>query len=275
MDQSWLFSRILASSARGAYPKARKWLWKTIYNVLSINWRDPDWRFMNYGYRPDGEPFELLPEDEPDRAFVGLYVQAMDGLETSGARVLEVGSGRGGGASYIARYLQPLSVMGLDYSAVTVRRARELNSGVPRLSFERGDAEHLPFPDASFDIVVNIESSHCYSDMVAFTTEVARVLRPGGMFTFADLRSAVLIPDLDKILTASGLEVVEERNLAPGVIAALDAAEDRKRARISKAPFMKRFMAEFSGTRGSVLYAGISSGDVAYVARRLKKPDAS
>lgn len=275
MEQSWLFSRILASSVRGAYPRATKWLWKTVYDVLSMNWRDQDWRFMNYGYHPDGEPFVLLPEDEPERPSIGLYAQALDGIETHGARVLEVGCGRGGGASYVARYLQPASVVGLDYSAATVRRAQELNSGVPRLSFQRGDAEHLPFPDASFDIIVNIESSHCYSNMPAFAAEVARVLRPGGWFTFADMRLAQVVPDLDRMLTAPGLEIVEKRDLTPGVMAALDADEARKRARIDRAPVMKRFMAEFSGTRGSILYTGIASGEVAYVARRLKKPDVS
>ena len=47
----------------------------------------------------------------------------------------------------------------------------------------------MPFPVSSFDAVVNIESSHCYESMDAFLAEVCRVLRPGGRFFFADLRT--------------------------------------------------------------------------------------
>ena len=48
--------------------------------------------------------------------------------DMAGARVLEIGSGRGGGSRYIARYHAPASVTGLDYSPETVRIARRLNA---------------------------------------------------------------------------------------------------------------------------------------------------
>jgi SAM-dependent methyltransferase len=271
MNQSWLFSRILQSYADNQFPRARKWLWSKVYDVLSLGFRDRDWRFMNYGFIPPGEPYPLRPEDEPERAFMGLYIQALEGLPVAGARVLEVGCGRGGGVRYVARYLDPVAVVGLDYSAQTVHRARALNSDVARLTFEQGDAERLPFADQSFDIVVNIESSHCYGNVEAFAREVARVLRPGGWFTFADLRPPAMMPELDRWLAAPGMVLVESRNLAPGVIAALDATDARKRERIGKLSLMRPFMSEFAGTRGSTIYQGLVHGHAVYVARRLQK----
>jgi SAM-dependent methyltransferase len=266
-----MFSNVLNAVERGAFPRTQKWAWRGVYNILSRFWRDDDWRFMNYGFMPEGAAFPLKAEDEPERAFIGLYHQAVEGLPLAGARVLEIGSGRGGGSRYIARYHAPASVVGLDYSPETVRLARRLNADTASLSFEVGDAERLPFADGSFDVVVNIESSHCYANVPAFASEAARVLAPGGWFTFADMRPKGKLPELDRQLSVPGLELVAERSLSVGVVAALDAAEARKRERIGRARLMRRFMTEFSGAQGSILYKGLSGGGVVYVARRYRK----
>lgn len=271
---SRLFAGLLNAVERGAFPRTRKLAWRLLYNRLSRSWRDDDWRFMNYGFLPDGAPFALAPEDEPERASIGLYQQAMDGLPVAGARVLEVGSGRGGGARYVARYFAPSTVTGLDYSADTVRLARSLNSDASNLAFEVGDAESLPFADGAFDIVVNIESSHCYGDMPRFAREVARVLAPGGWFTFADMRGRAAIAALEAQLLESGLDCVAKRDISPGVVAALDAAEERKQARIRRVRILRHFITEFAGSRGTLLYNGLRNGDVVYVAHRYRKPPA-
>ena len=48
----------------------------------------------------------------------------------------------------------------------------------------QGDAQDLPFPDESFDAVINVEASHIYPNFERFLGEVARVLRPGGHFLY-------------------------------------------------------------------------------------------
>ena len=265
------FSGLLDAIDRGAFPKARKLLWRVLYNMLSRRWRDDDWRFMNYGFLPSGPGFPLSQDDEADRPFIGLYAQAVDGLPLAGARVLEIGSGRGGGARYVARYHQPASVTGIDYSPATVRLARRLNRDTANLTFEVGDAEKLPFADASIDVVVNIESSHCYGDVAAFAREVERVLAPGGWFTFADMRGRSALPQLRQQLAIPGMTLLSETDLSKGVIAALDAAELRKRTRIAKIRFMRGFVAEFAGAQGSVLYRELSEGGVVYIAQRYQK----
>ena len=152
-----------------------------------------------------------------------------------------------------------------------MRRAQKLNADTLALSFVQGDAENLPFPDASFDIVVNIVSSHCYGDVPSFAREVARVLKPGGIFTFADMRPKSQLALLDEQLAAPGLELIDKRNISPNVVAALNAAEARKQARIGKALFLRRFISEFSGSKGSVLYKALTGGSVVYQARRYRQ----
>lgn len=65
-----------------------------------------------------------------------------------------------------------------------------------------GDAEKLPLADASFDAVLNVESSHCYGNVETFFREAARVLRPDGRFLFADFRLQKEMPALEAKLSA-------------------------------------------------------------------------
>ncbi|MBB4852731.1 ubiquinone/menaquinone biosynthesis C-methylase UbiE [Mycobacteroides chelonae] len=65
-----------------------------------------------------------------------------------------------------------LNLDGIDFC----RRRHDL----PGLEFVQGDAESPSFPDQSFDVVINLESSHLYPHFPVFLTEGARVLRPGG-----------------------------------------------------------------------------------------------
>ena len=72
-----------------------------------------------------------------------------------GTRVLDVAAGRGTGAFFVAERFG-CEVVGVDYSERNIdeaerdTKARGLSG---RVSFQRGDAEQLPFPDGSFDAV--------------------------------------------------------------------------------------------------------------------------
>ncbi|MBP0492351.1 class I SAM-dependent methyltransferase [Pararoseomonas indoligenes] len=267
-----LFRRVLRATERGAFPGLRRWIWRRSYNLLSRLSGTPRWAFLNYGYIGPGAPFALRPEEEPSRPFVGLYHQAVEGLPLKAASVLEVGSGHGGGAAYVARHYAVDAVTGVDIARQTVRRAIRLNAGVPRLTFREGDAEALPFPDASFDIVVNVESSHCYGSMDRFAAEAARVLRPGGWLTWADMRSPAMLPDLDNAFARAGLVLRTEAEINEGVVAALDAMEAAKSAAITRIRPLRPVMRQFAGMQGSVLYRALQRRRVLYLARRYQKP---
>jgi len=55
------------------------------------------------------------------------------------------------------------------------------------------------------------------------------------------------------------------------VVRALDAANARKQHRIARVWLVRRFMAEFAGTKGSLLYRGLISGEVVYKSGRFRK----
>ncbi|MEE4247851.1 MAG: methyltransferase domain-containing protein [Kangiellaceae bacterium] len=71
-----------------------------------------------------------------------------------------------------------------------------------------GDAENLSnIRDGIIDILINVESSHCYGNMPAFLREVERVLKPGGYFSFADFRGTDQVNELDAMIDATPLEL--------------------------------------------------------------------
>jgi SAM-dependent methyltransferase len=151
---------------------------------------DEDELFLNFAYEEDppmGMPLE--PADERNRGCIQLYHATASQVDLNGKKVLEVGCGHGGGASYIKRYLGPASYTGLDLNPTGVAFCRKRHQE-PGLDFVQGDAQDLPFPDQSFDAVVNVESANYYPDQAKFFNEVARVLRPGGHFLYTDCQPA-------------------------------------------------------------------------------------
>jgi ubiquinone/menaquinone biosynthesis C-methylase UbiE len=94
---------------------------------------------------------------------------------TPGMRVLDLGCGVGHLLTWLTAHA-PARYHGLDLSLNSLRAAR--SAGLRDLSV--GDAEHLPFRDASYDRVVCNGAAHHLPDLRAALCEVRRVLRPGG-----------------------------------------------------------------------------------------------
>ena len=131
----------------------------------------------------------------------------------------------------------------------------------------------MPFPNSSFDAVVNIESSHCYESMDTFLAEVCRVLRPGGRFFFADLRSTDGVNTLRKQFSACGLTVEKQTDITTNVLTALRLDNARKLGLIDALiprVFHWPFRA-FAGIEGTRNYAGLQSGKLSYVSAQLAK----
>ena len=249
-------------------PALRRLLWRWWYGRLAKRYRGADWTFMNYGFlSPTGPVLTLDPADEADRLCIQLYHRVASAANLAGRDVLEVGSGRGGGASFIARYHHPRRITGLDYSPQAVALCRRRHTDVANLTFVAGDAESLPFPDAAFDAVLNVESSHCYGHIDKFFAEAARVLRPGGWFLYTDFRAATDLPALQAALAAQpGWEQVEDEDITAAVAAALEADDARKRALIAEfipARFRHLF-GEFAGLVGGQMHTGFRDRTIRY-----------
>ena len=230
---------------------------------------------MNYGYAPldhKTEKLNLDDADESNRYSIQLYHNVARVVNIKDLNVLEVGNGRGGGSYYIKRYLKPKTMVGVDFSEKTVAFCNK-NYFVEGLSFVTGNAEFLPFADNSFDVVINVESSHCYGSMETFLNQVKRVLRQGGYFLYADFRSKHKIDVFHKQLRHSGMTLIKETNITPNVTEALNLDNERRMLFIQKLLprlLLKSFQ-EFASVKGSKNYERFRNGRFIYLSFVLQK----
>jgi SAM-dependent methyltransferase len=103
--------------------------------------------------------------------------------------VLDLGCGIGGPARYLASTLK-CHVTGVDLSPSFIDAATYLTERCglsDRVTFEVGDALHLPFDDASFDTVFLQHVAMNIENRAALYAEVGRILKPGGRLAAFDL----------------------------------------------------------------------------------------
>jgi ubiquinone/menaquinone biosynthesis C-methylase UbiE len=200
--------------------------------------------FFNFGYEED--PPMALPleaSDEPNRYCIQLYHVTASQVDLTGKKVLEVSCGAGGGASYIMRTLGPAAYTGLDLNPASVEKCRKSHD-VPGLDFVQGDAQNLPFPDESFDAVLNVEASHQYPEFHTFLAEVVRVLRPGGYFLYTDNRRPDALDWWDKFFAMTPLRQISQRDILDEAKRGLAANTQRSHELLSRrvSPILARAM---------------------------------
>jgi len=113
----------------------------------------------------------------------------------AGSRVLDVATGSGNAALAAARL--GCDVVGIDYVDALLDRGRE-RAAAEHLTIDLrpGDAEHLPFADASFDAVLSVFGSMFAPDHDQTAHEIARVTRPGGTIALASWTPDGFLGDL-------------------------------------------------------------------------------
>jgi ubiquinone/menaquinone biosynthesis C-methylase UbiE len=123
----------------------------------------------------------------------------------AGAGVLEVAPGPGYHAIEMAR-LGRVRVTGLDISRsfVEIATGHAREAGV-EVDFRHGDVSSMPFPDASFDLVVCQAAFKNFRRPVSALDEMHRVLRPGGTAVIQDLRRDAADADIEAEVEAQGL----------------------------------------------------------------------
>lgn len=106
-----------------------------------------------------------------------------------GEHVVDAGCGVGGTARYIVgKYGCRVTGLNVSRTQLAIAEQQTKEAGLDRLvDFTFADCSlRLPFPDASIDAVVNIESACHYDDRPQFLREVRRILKPGGRLAASD-----------------------------------------------------------------------------------------
>jgi len=138
-----------------------------------------------------GYPDELAKvPDASAESFAGVANPWVMGRLAPGERVLDLGSGAGTDALIAAQMVGVQGhVTGVDMTPEMLAKARAsaAEMGARNVDFVEAEAERLPFPDASFDVVISNGVIDLIPDKDAVFDELHRVLVPGGRIQVADV----------------------------------------------------------------------------------------
>ena len=151
-----------------------------IYSKMTECWPDY-YPFLNHGYYPFHEKIMDL---SLCKAQASLYFQMFDGIDTQGLKILDVGCGRGGFLS-LADRLGFAEMHGCDTHNVHIDICKRTIKNAEFKTCDAGEI-HLVYPHNYFDIVINVESSHCYENVPMFLRAVKKVMKKDGIFLHAD-----------------------------------------------------------------------------------------
>jgi len=258
-----------------SFGPVRQFLWRCWYPNLTKRLQSQDILFLNYAFQTvPAVNLTLDPADEPNRACVQLYHHVASQTDLKNKAVLEISCGHGGGASWISRTQAPASYIGVDLNPAGIDFCRARHT-VKGLSFQQGDAQDLPFPDQSMDAILNIEASHCYPNFLGFIAEVARVLKPGGHFLYADFRFRESVPEWVQALENSKLTLRTTHDISANVLRGMDINAERNQQLIRRClpKPLHSLGLDFAGVPGSRIYEALKAGKLSYRSWCLQRRD--
>jgi SAM-dependent methyltransferase len=240
--------------------------------------------FLNWGFYPGGDHpnnftdfvSKLPPAVQQFPLSAYHYYRLLEKGHPDNKSILEVGCGKGGGCRHvIAPFFSPKKYVGLDVNSSLINACKAHNLD-RRFQFMEGSALDLPFASNSFDIVLNVESSHCYPSFKTFLKEVERVLRPGGQLIFCDLRWWMghdIKKNIERQLHSTNMEVVAFEEITNNIIMARKLVS-KHITRMDKLIF--KYNPEFADScclEGSTAFEMLQNGKILYFEAILEKKD--
>ena len=244
--------------------RQRPALWNRFY---AMDWGDTTTN--NYGFAP-------AVGDHPQRFQHQMYRELLRRFTdkrplTPGLKLLEVSCGRGGGLdAFVSAASGIFDATGLDVAASAIAFCRATYGESEQRRFVEGSALDLPFADANFDVVLNVEASNDYGDRPRFFAEVARVLKPDGVFLYTDSFRTAHAAEMKAQLAAAGFGAQFD-DITDNVAQACRLDSPRRRELIRRqAPFaarlaLKRQLANYAGIEGSNKYNQFAERRRAYL----------
>jgi ubiquinone/menaquinone biosynthesis C-methylase UbiE/glycosyltransferase involved in cell wall biosynthesis len=124
-------------------------------------------------------PERFTPEMTGDIRHEHQHRYALAGEFVAGKDVLDIASGEGYGAAYLAR--EAKSVIGVDIDPEAIEHSRRRYAGLRNIEFRTGSCAAIPLGDHSVDVVTSFETLEHHDEHTEMMREIKRVLRPEGV----------------------------------------------------------------------------------------------
>jgi 2-polyprenyl-3-methyl-5-hydroxy-6-metoxy-1,4-benzoquinol methylase len=164
-------------------------------------------RFASCGYQDRFDPFLLNKNPRLHRFYRGLFESVLAGLPSG--RLLDVGAGTGIYFDALAPFAREIEALDNSEDMVRVADWYCRANGLTHIHPSLGSADHLPFGNGEFDVVICLDTLHHVSDLGQALSEVDRVLKEGGHFF-------VFEPNINNPLTFLAHAIPREERSALG-----------------------------------------------------------
>ena len=244
--------------------------WRMFYNYIGIMGRLKPARFLNHGYAEEGVNIKNISIADLVKLAQNLYLHLFQQAPPEGKTVMEIGCGRGSGLALLNEHYKPQRSVGVDLSDANIKIARRNCKAYP-VEFIRGNAEKQIFPDKTFDVVYNLESSHCYPSRRKFFENVFAVLKDDGSFVYSDAFWHTTVEALETELNEVGFSIEKKEDITKEVFRSIEIKSFIKKAYMQKTVKADNIMNNFVAGPGSEMYEYFKAGSLKYLLYVLKK----
>jgi len=251
----------------------KKFFWRVFYNYIGTVGIMRKTRFLNHGILE--EEIEMrLNEFNPllfRKLSQDLYLHLLKEATIDGKNYLEIGCGKGAGLDLLIDHYKPARCVGVDISDTNIRFGRKLNKG-NGVEFKRGDAEKQIFPDKTFDVVLNLESSHCYASKLNFYKNVKAILKDDGTFLYSDLFwYDHLTVEMEKQFEEVGFNIDKKEDITLSIIRSIELQAKIRTYYVKGKISPNKKLSDMIALPGTPLYDGLKNGTIKYLFYVLKK----
>jgi len=247
--------------------------WESFYKVIGLFFpQSKEILFMNWGYDfdIDGDKLHNLDKYKED-----MYYQTIDNALDNNAvkNVLEVGCGNGGGLTMLALKCPNIQFTGVDLNDNSIKRIKQMR--LNNVTSFVDSAELLTNCENNFyDVVLNVESSHCYNNVSEFYKQVYNKLKPNGIFVYSDYSTTQSWDLIEKDILSKGFQLVSRRDVTNNVCSAsrkMSVYYENSFKYVRNLPLLNNIFNNFSNNPKSTSYQRFATGKYKYMTYKFKK----